>query len=281
MILSFHPCFTADHQIILGSRSLNEDDRRLIHSAHAVILPQGRVDGVFHECQNARTTMFPNYEMRQAYPGKVGQSRLFQAFQLPHPRTFRWKIVDALKKMPKPPHEFPFVVKDDKSHEAQGVFVVKDSESLKAALDFLALKEGVENIGLVTQDFVASGGNVLRAVIMGNQILTYWKRPASPGQVITTISKGALIDHEWEPELQEKGKNQARVLAKRTGINLAAVYFIFPLAKKDPEPLFLEINYYFGRRGLGGMDAYYRLLFRAIRDWLTGIGLNPETVELV
>jgi ribosomal protein S6--L-glutamate ligase len=281
MILSFHPCFSADHQIILGARPLDEEDRRLIRSAHAVILPQGRIDGAFQECQNARAPVFPNYEIRQAYPGKVGQSRLFQTFQLPHPRTFRWKKVDALKNTPKPPHEFPFVIKDNRSHEAEGVFVVTNSDSLKEALGFLALKEGVENMGLVTQDFVSSGGNVLRAVIMGNQIFTYWKRPASPGQVITTISKGALIDHEWRPELQEKGKNQARVLAKRTGINLAAVDFIFPLSETAPEPLFLEINYYFGRRGLGGMDAYYRLLFRAIQDWLKAIGLNPNAVNLV
>ena len=281
MILSFHPCFTADHQIILGARPLDEEDRRLIRSAHAVILPQGRVDGVFNECQNSKTPMFPNYDMRQTYPGKVGQSRLFQKFQLPHPRTFRWERVDALKKLPKPPHEFPFVVKDNRSHEARGVFVAKNSDSLKAAMGFLALKEGVENKGLVTQDFVASRGNVLRAVIMGKRILTYWKRPASPGQVITTISKGALIDHEWKPELQEKGMNQARVLTKRTGINLAAVDFVFPLSEAAPEPLFLEINYYFGRRGLGGMDAYYRLLFRAIQDWLKTIGLNQNRLKLV
>jgi len=281
MILSFHPCFTADHQIILGARPLDEGDCRLIRSAHAVILPQGRVDGVFHECQDSKTPMFPNYDMRRTYPGKVGQSRLFQKFLLPHPRTFRWERVDALKKVPKPPHEFPFVVKDNRSHEAQGVFVVENSDSLKAAMGLLALKEGVENKGLVSQDFVPSGGNVLRAVIMGNRILTYWKRPANPGQVITTISKGALIDHEWRPDLQEKGKYQARLLAKRTGINLAAVDFVFPLSKEDPEPLFLEINYYFGRRGLGGMDAYYRLLFQAIQDWLNTIGLNPNSINLV
>ena len=281
MILSFHPCFTADHQIILGDRSLNEADHRLIRSAHAVILHQGRADGVFHECQNAGTPTFPNYEMRHAYPGKVGQSRLFHAFQLPHPRTFRWRRVDLFNKVPRPPHEFPFVVKDDGSHEAEGVFVVTDPTSLKAALAFLSLKESGENNGFVTQDFVASGGNVLRSVIMGKQILTYWKRPIKPGQVITTISRGARIDHDWEPALQEKGKVQAQLLARRTGIDLAAVDFVFPLSKEDPEPLFLEINYFFGRRGLGGMDAYYRLLFRAIQNWLKGIGLSPETVELV
>jgi len=74
---------------------------------------------------------------------------------------------------------------------------------------------------------------------------------------------------------------QARVLARCTGINLAAVDFVFDLSKMDPEPLFLEINYFFGRRGLGGMDAYYRMLFRAIKEWLKKMGLSPEIVELV
>ncbi len=279
MILSFHPCFTADYQIILGDRSLNGEDRRLIQNAQAVILPQGRVDRVFHECLAAEVPMFPNYEMRHAYPGKVGQSRLFKAFKFPQPRTFRWKTVDLFHESPEAPHQFPFVVKDDESHEAEGVFFVTDSKSLEIALDFLALKG--ENNGFITQDFVPSGGNVLRAVIMGEQVLTYWKRPAKRGQMITTISKGARIDHDWKPALQEKGKVQAQVLSKRTGINLAAVDFVFDFSKEDPEPFFLEINYFFGRRGLGGMDSYYRMLFRAIQDWLRGIGLNPEAVELV
>lgn len=280
MILSFHPCFTADHQIILGDRPLNEQDRLKIRGARAVILPQSRDDGVFQECRNSKTPMFPNYEMRQAYPGKTGQSRLFQTFRLPHPRTFRWRGMEALKTVPLP-HEFPFVVKDDRSHEAEGVFVVEDAESLEEALGVLALRERAGNNGFVTQDFIHSGGNVLRAVIMGNQVLTYWKRPAKRGQVVTTIRKGARIDHDWQPGLQEKGRRQALELARHTGINLAAVDFVFPHLSKDPAPLFLEINYYFGRRGLGGMDRYYRLLFRAIQGWLKKIGLNPETVELV
>ena len=286
MILSFHPCFTADCQIILGARSLNEEDLRLIRGANAVILPQGRMESLVNACSEAGTNMFPNYEMRQAHPGKVGQSHLFQKFRFPHPKTSRWKTVEAFKNAAfgvagMPSCSFPFVVKDNMSHEAEGVFMVKGPESLKVALDFMALKEAPGSKGFVTQDFVPSGGNVLRTVIMGRQIITYWKRPVEPGQVITTISKGALIDHEWRPELQEKGKAQAQELAKRTGINLAAVDFVFPLSEAVPSPLFLEINYYFGRRGLGGMDAYYRLLFRAIQDWLRTIGLNPKTVNLI
>jgi len=281
MILSFHPCFTADHQIILGDRPLNEADRQLIRGAQAVILPQGRFDRIFHECMAAGVPVFPDYGMRRAYPGKVGQSRLFEAFQLPHPRTFRWRSVDRFRKAARTPHEFPFVVKDDESHEAEGVFVVNDSKSLEEALGFLNLKEGVKNNGFITQAFVPSEGNVLRSVILGEQIVTYWKRPAKPGQVVTTISKGARIDHDWKPALREKGRAQARVLARRTGINLAAVDFVFDFSKNNSEPLFLEINYFFGRRGLGGMDAYYRMLFKAIQDWLRGKGLSAEVVELV
>ena len=57
--------------------------------------------------------------------------------------------------------------------------------------------------------------------------------------------------------------------------------FVFPISEKDPEPLFLEINYYFGRRGLGGSENYYQLLHQAIRDWLEEEGLDPEAVRLV
>ena len=260
---------------------LGEADRNLIRDAQAVILPQGRVGRIFHACLKADVAMFPDYQARHDYPGKVGQSRLFETFQLPHPRTFRWSGVDQLKEMARRSHEFPFVVKDNFSHEAEGVFVITGPESFKSAIDLLALKKKGEKVGLVTQDFVPTGGNVLRSVIMGERVISYWKRPSKPGQVVTTISRGALIDHDWKPGLQEKGRKMAQVLAARTGINLAAVDFVFPLLKEDPEPLFLEINYFFGRRGLGGMDAYYRLLFETVQDWLKGMGLNPETVALV
>jgi ribosomal protein S6--L-glutamate ligase len=122
---------------------------------------------------------------------------------------------------------------------------------------------------------------VLRAVIIGKKIITYWKRPNKSGQVITTISRGALIDHEWRPDLQEKGNAIVRVLAGKTGIDLAAVDLVFPLSEEAPDPLFLEINYYFGRRGLGGSEKYYQLLYEAVRDWLMDEGLNPEAVRLV
>ncbi|MDQ1334713.1 MAG: hypothetical protein QG552_1663, partial [Thermodesulfobacteriota bacterium] len=135
--------------------------------------------------------------------------------------------------------------------------------------------------GFVTQDYIPCEGNVLRAIIIGKRILTYWKRPDEPGQKITTISRGAIIDAEWQPDLQKKGRASARKLMEKTGVNLAAIDFVFPSADQDPGPLFLEINYYFGRRGLGGTENYYRLLYEAIQNWLAEIGIDPQTVKLM
>jgi ribosomal protein S6--L-glutamate ligase len=44
--------------------------------------------------------------------------------------------------------------------------------------------------------------------------------------------------------------------------------------KKDPRPLFLEINYFFGRAGLGGSERFYDMLQTEIDNWLAGLGLQ-------
>jgi ribosomal protein S6--L-glutamate ligase len=285
VILSFHPCFDADVQVILGNRGLDSAEHKLIRDAEAVILPQGCPENLYGVCADSSAHVFPNYKIRFKYPGKMGQSLLFKDFGLPHPKTQRWLAVKKFKKSyPEPamfPHKLPFFIKDDQSHEADGVFLVKDSPSLLEALDYLIQREGSNMPGFVTQAFIPCGGNVLRAVIIGKQIITYWKRSPKSGQVITAISRGAIIDSDWNPVLQIKGKEQGRLLAEKTGINLAAVDFVFPVSIKDPSPLFLEINYYFGRRGLGGSENYYRLLHQAIQEWLAEAGLNPESVSLI
>jgi ribosomal protein S6--L-glutamate ligase len=57
-------------------------------------------------------------------------------------------------------------------------------------------------------------------------------------------------------------------LCKKTGINLAGFDVIFAPVKEYTKPLMLEINYFFGRRGLGGSDAFYEILSREIHNWL-------------
>ena len=285
MILSFHPCIDADLQIILGDRHLNAKDLKMISSADAVILHQGMVGPIFEACRNAGVKIFPDYKMRFKYPGKMGQSRLFGDFDLPHPKTSCLETVAAyLQGNPEIDvllQQGPFVMKANMSHEGEGVFLVKDEDSFHEALRRFTLKERAGVKGFVVQKFIPCGGNVLRSVIMGKDIISYWKRPGSQGQQITTISKGALIDKAWQPGLLKMGEKCGRFLMEKTGINLAAVDFLIPSSGRDRSPLFLEINYYFGRKGLGGMENYYRLLFQAVQEWLMDLNLDPDSVELV
>jgi ribosomal protein S6--L-glutamate ligase len=285
MILSFHPCIEADNQIVLGDRALNSRDHARIREAKAIILPQGCTEDLFRACSGAQASVFPSYENRFRYPGKTGQSILFRDFSRPHPETLRWSSVKEFKgAYPEEkgfPHSLPFLVKPDKTHEAEGVYLVRNSRSLLDALEHLIGLETSGLSGFVTQAFVPCGGNVLRAVVIGKQILTYWKRPRNPGEVITAIGRGATIDHHWRPDLQESGRFQAQELSLKIGINLAAIDLVFPAGVPDPAPLVLEINYFFARRGLGGTENFYHLLYQAIQDWLAEDGLDPKAVRLV
>ena len=285
MILSFHPCLEADANVILGSRRINADDLDLIRQADAVILPQGRPDEIYRACSGSSAILFPNYDARFRYPGKIGQSILFKELDFTHPETQIWRTVeeyqDTYPDFKSLPHKVPFFIKDDTRHEAEGVFLVQDPGSLLSALEFLQKREASGSWGFVTQELIPSDGNVLRTVIIGDRIISYWKRPSAPGEIITTISRGAIVDHQWRPDLMEEGERAVRHLAMKTKINLAAADLVFPVSEKTSAPLFLEINYYFGRQGLGGSENYYRILYQAVRDWLKREGFDPDAVKLV
>ena len=68
MILSFHPCFDADVNVVLGSRLLSADDLDLIGQADAVIMPQARPEEIYEACSRANLRLFPNYDARFRYP---------------------------------------------------------------------------------------------------------------------------------------------------------------------------------------------------------------------
>jgi ribosomal protein S6--L-glutamate ligase len=281
MILSFHPCLVADVQIILADRQLSAEDRRLIRSADAIILPQTCAPALYKTCAASEAPLFPDYGVRFRYPGKVGQSLLFEKLKIPHPATRRWptarRFRDSMNEESAPPHEFPFLLKADESHEGDGVLFVNDKPSLDTALLRL---EKLGSALFISQELVPCRGNVLRAVVLHKEIITYWKRTDPFHGVIATVSHGSRVDKKWKPELQAKGRAQAGWICEKTGINLAAFDFVFPMNSPERQPLILEINYYFGRRGLGGSIRYYRLLLKAIQGWLEEYGFDARSVKL-
>jgi ribosomal protein S6--L-glutamate ligase len=88
------------------------------------------------------------------------------------------------------------------------------------------------------------------------------------------VAGGAAIDGRSDPALQAAAVETARRFCRRTGLQMAGFDFIFDesqaLAPSDL-PLMLEINYFFGRRGLGGSERFYRILTEEVDKWLKGL----------
>jgi ribosomal protein S6--L-glutamate ligase len=282
MILSFHPCFLGDTLVILGDGTLDAHDLRHIEAAEIIILPQYCTSELYRTCKRSSAQIFPNYDTRFKYPGKIGQSLLFKNYDCPHPKTLQWASVRAFNEAYGGERDFshrmPFLIKVDQAHEAEGIYTITDRKALGRCLEDLGRLEELGYPGFISQEVIRTEGNVLRAVIVGSRTITYWKRARETGQMIITISRGAEIDKVWKPELQTKGKTEAERLVAATGINLAAIDFIFDFRSPDPQPLFLEINYIFGRRGLGGSIQFYRLLTEAVQEWLVERGFDPNSL---
>ena len=283
MILSFHPCIDADVQVILGNKEPNDDISRLIRQASAVILPQACSRQLYRLASSGCPNVFPDYDMRYKYPGKTGQAELFREYGVAHPLTYIWKSAGDFRQYflsKGTPHMMPFVMKADQGHEGHHVYLVRDAQSLEEGLHKLEVLERSESRGFITQDYIESGNRVLRVVVIGKSLISYWKIAQAPDEFVVSLSKGARVERNlWEGK-QRRGREAVREFCTGTGVNLAAFDLVFPLGGQGDAPLFLEINYYFGRRGLGGSDEYYRLLFEEVKNWVEERGLDCSHVML-
>jgi ribosomal protein S6--L-glutamate ligase len=166
MILSFHPCFTGDNQIILGARKLKDEELGLIQKAQAIILPQSCSAELYQACRQSSALLFPCFDVRFQYPGKVGQALLFERLNLRYPLTRIWSNVDEFQRSCRAPqafpHALPFLIKTDQDHEGTGVFLIENQAMLKAGLERLAGSQP-----FISQDFIPAQGNVLRTIVIG------------------------------------------------------------------------------------------------------------------
>ena len=90
MIVSFHPLFEGNVNILCAGRDPGPDELAAIRSAAAVILPQGCTRPLFEMAEGNCAHVFPNYAARFGYPGKTGQIRLFRETGTPPgKRAFR------------------------------------------------------------------------------------------------------------------------------------------------------------------------------------------------
>jgi ribosomal protein S6--L-glutamate ligase len=279
MILSFHPNIVADRNILCAGRQPNDEDLAAICQAEAVILPQGYSETLYRMCRKHCPYVFPNYDVRYDFAGKRGQARLFQRLQAPFPLTYTFDELPSYyekygQDAHKSPLSFPCVFKFDWGGEGEEVFLLQTDQALDELLERARRAEQHGRKGFLFQEYVPCGGRSLRAVVIGDELFSYWRVQQHGSEFFTNLKAGAVIDHESDPDLQEAGKDAARDLCSKTGINLAGFDLLFSQKQERLDPLFLEINYFFGRRGLGGSLKYYELVDKAVRLWLKRIGLS-------
>ncbi len=281
MVLSFHPCYEADQNLICAGRLPNQTDLTAICAARAVVLPQGCSPQLYEMARRNCAHVFPHWDAKFEYPGKTGQIRLFRKFKVPHPVTFIFESTETyLSAYPPdvpPPLSYPYVLKLDWGGEGEGVFFIDSETTMPAVLEKVAAFEGSGQKGFLIQKYIPTNQRSLRVTVIGEKMMTYWRVQKEKDAFFTHVSKGAEIDYQSDRSLQNRGMEAVRKLCIKTGINLAGFDIIFDEENKKASPLFLEINYFFGRRGLGGSEKFYSILTEEINQWLNRLDIDKAT----
>jgi ribosomal protein S6--L-glutamate ligase len=281
MILSFHPCFAADQNIICAGRDPNGKDLAAMRDAAAVVLPQGCSRSLYRLARENCPHVFPNLDAKFDYPGKIGQIRLFRKVGVRHPASMPYdSLQDYLDKTPsgsRTDFDFPLILKHDWGGEGESVFLLRSEVELAEALSRTRAWEATGQKGFIFQEYLPSQNRALRVAVIGEESIAYWRVQKDPAVFGTSLAKGAVIDHGADSHLSAKAVSATRDFCRRTGINLAGFDFLFAsqdVGAESGEPYFLEINFFFGRKGLGGSANYYRILTAQIDHWLKTIGLT-------
>ncbi len=275
MIVSYHPLIPADRNLLCAGRAPDASDRRAMAGARAIILPQGCRQDLYRMARQQCPHVFPDYTARFAYPGKIGQHRLFMETGAAHPETDAFDSVEDFRRRWPLSHlrsAFPLVFKFNWGGEGSGVGMVASEAALPGRIETAVRFEETGQRGFVLQRRVAAGGRVLRVAVIGDMLVTYWRVANAPNAFPINTDTGR-IDPVGLPGLQEAGKAAVAAFCVRTGINLAGFDLLFDLSAeaRAKTPLFLEINYFFGRRGLGNAEGFYPLLKRAVDRWRKAI----------
>jgi ribosomal protein S6--L-glutamate ligase len=289
MIVSFHPVIKAHRHFLCAGRPPGAAELAAMRQAAAVILPQGCRQDLYVAARQNCSAVFPNYDARFRYPGKTGQIRLFQEAGLRHPRSAVYRNLEAYRLATgggsAPPLPLPLVFKFDWGGEGEGVYRVKDAAHFAGLLEDVARWEAEGRRGFILQELVETNGRSLRVAVMGDDLCIYWRVLERPEAFAVNTRRGARIDHAVADSIHGAATAAARTLMARSAIDLAGLDYLFavsPSGETIPEPLLLEVNYFFGRRGLGGSAGYYSRLRAAVHRWLGRQGLQcPQVLEEV
>jgi ribosomal protein S6--L-glutamate ligase len=279
MILSYHPCFEADKNRLCAGRKPGTGDLSAMLAADAIILPQGCHESLYTMARSNCKHVFPNFDAKFKYKGKIGQIQLFQKTNTAYPSTETYLNMNAFSihyggSPKKPIFDFPFVFKFDWGGDGDHVYLVQSAENFSKVLQIAKKYEHSGQKGFIIQEYIPANKRSLRVVVIGQTIVSYWRVQRNTDHFLSNVAKGAMIDYDTEPDLQKTAIKSVKNFCSQTRINLAGFDILFSSQAKVKTPLFLEINYFFGRQGLGGSEKFYDLLIKEIMKWIESLGLS-------
>jgi ribosomal protein S6--L-glutamate ligase len=277
MILSFHPRVKGDINLRLTLKGLfSEKEIGLISSCRAAIVTQSIKAHQYAACGEHCPNLFPDYTHRFGFEGKYGNIELFRKFNAPHPESTCYQSVEDFKfrhfKNQEPIMSYPFVLKGDRGGGGWAVFLIENERDLMMRLETLADQGLHPTRRFISQRYVPHGGSDLRVVVIGGISKAYWRCQLKPGEFRNNVGRGAIINYKVDPDLRDEGISCIESFCSKSGINLAAFDVLFDRTQNSPKPMLSEINFLFGRKGLGGSPRFYELLNQAVRQWIDNLG---------
>ena len=265
--LSMNPLIELDENLPNLSPVEEPEVARMIRSARGVVMPRGITEKRYRKIAAIARQWFPNLDARFGYPGKTSQYQLFRHSRVRHPMTIVYTNPEELATAASRslPLDYPFVLKGDRGGGGSAVFPVNRRKDLEARLERLPAGEPV-----LIQQWIEHGGMDLRVVVLGAKMVSYFR--VGGGNFYNNTCRGGRICSELFPGLQDAGLAHVARFCRLTGINYAGFDLMFP---DFGPPVFIEVNYSFGRKGLGG-NAGFRQLFReAVSLWQRGEAFPP------
>lgn len=258
--VSFHPGISMDVNLPIFSPVEDPDVQSLLQAAAGVLLPSYVTPRRYRMITRCCRSWFPRLDTRFSSCGKTAQIALFRNQGVRHPESIVFRNAMELHGYAarrEPPGGYPCVLKGDTGGGGSTVFPVENRKDIRRLAGRLPPDKP-----MLLQRWVNHGGMDLRVVVYGRLAVSYFR--IGDGRFYNNVCRGGRLDHEGWPDLQRKGVDAVRAFCDATAIDVAGFDLMFPDAGP---PVFIEINFHFGRKGLGGSEGHRRFWTRAVQEW--------------
>ncbi len=258
--VSLHPSIALDENLSLFADLTDPRVQRLLVHAVGVLFPTYVTPRRYYRITQLARAWFPRLEVRFQYLGKTRQIQLFRELGIRHPESLLFNDPRELEEyctVHGSPWGFPVVMKGDLGGGGVGVFPVYSAVDVNRQARRLPPDQPA-----LLQRWVDHQGKDLRVVVYGDLAVSYFRLGA--GGFYNNVCRGGRIDHDLNPEQQQQGIAAVQALCRRVGVDIAGFDLMFP---DHGEPVFVEINHHFGRKGLGGTAGHQRYFLKAVWHW--------------